>query len=172
MSKKTLNVDQVMSELKGQSVFFRPAGQPAAPSPPPLEKETDLSQTPTSEVTDSRTSEETKLASSELTDIRTYELRNYANFRRLDIRLTADQKRFLTDLEERIRSEMPEGEANNPNSKRITKNSIIRVFIEIFRHLDLKLDASHFMNEIDLLQSIYASLLAKLRDSRTSEVTD
>lgn len=168
MSKKQLNIDPVLNELRGQSVFFdrpeiRRGGKSNGDKPPDNQ---------TSAVPNSRTSQVTNFPSSELTDIRTYELRNFTNLWRLDIRLTGEQKRFLSDLEDKIRADMPEGEANNPDSKRITKNSIVRVFVEIFRQLNLNFDASRFMNENDLLKALYKSLQDKLTNFRTSEVTE
>lgn len=162
MSKKILNTAQVLSELKGASVFF-PTRETRSPKQ-------NIKKRTTSEVPNSRTTEVPHSRTSGLPEIRTYELRNYDQLRRMDIRITMEQKRFLSDLEERIQAQMPEGEANNPRSKRITKAAIIRVCLEIFRQLNLAVDASHFMNEIDMLQETYQQLVDKLTKSRTSEL--
>ena len=122
-------------------------------------------------VTESRTSEVSKSVSPEVTKLRTYELRNFDQLRRLDLRVTYEQKRYLDDLEEVIRQEMPEGEQGNPEFKRITKNSIIRVFIEIFRQLDLRLKANRFRNENDLLSALFDSMQKELTNSGSSGVT-
>jgi hypothetical protein len=99
-----------------------------------------------------------------------YEVRKFDELRRLDIRITGKQKRFLDDLEEDIRQSMPEGDKENPHSQRITKNSVIRVLLEIARLARLKIDASTFQNEADLLDTIYEELCSKLPKFRTPEV--
>lgn len=125
-----------------------------------------------SELPNLQTSEVTNLPTSGVPKLQSYELRNFDQLRRLDIRLTYEQKRFLDDLEETIRQQMPEGERNNPEYRRITKNSIIRIFVEIFRQLDLRIKADQFKNETDLLTSLYDELLLKLTNLRTSELTE
>ena len=194
MTKKVLNADAMVNELKGNSVFFKKdTTAPKSPrrTPPPVSPEKSSSpnnKSRTSEVPDSRTSEVTKSGSSgvtksrssedpeseshELPKLQPYELRNFDKLRRLDARVTNIQKRFLDELEDTIREQMPEGEANDPMSKRITKNSILRVFVDIFRQLDLKIDASNFKNEADLLEELYKQLITKLADIRSSEVPD
>lgn len=165
MSKK-LNTAAIVNELHGQSVFFK---DKVTPPTPPLDK---TSATQEKKARDLRTSQVPELPGSQLPKLRTYELRNFDQLRRLDIRLTGEQKRFLDEMEETIRQQMPEGERDNPMSKRITKNSIVRVFVEIFRQLRLKVDASNFKNESDLLEALFAKLLHKVTNLRTSEVTD
>lgn len=165
MSKK-LNSEAIVNELHGQSVFFKDKVTP--PTPPSRKTAT----TPEKEARDLRTSEVPELPGSELPQLRTYELRNYDQLRRLDIRLTGEQKRFLDEMEETIRQKMPEGERDNPLSRRITKNSIVRVLVEIFRQLRLRVDASNFRNEGDLLEALFEKLLQQVTDLGTSEVTD
>lgn len=174
MIRKKLNADDMLNELKGQSVFFKNAGKQLAPLPENETKKklgTSLKELPrTSKLPKSRTNEVTKSGSSEVPKLQTYELRNFAALRRLDVRLTGDQKWFLDEMEEMIRQQMPEGESNNPESKRITKNAIIRVFVEIFRQLKLPINAREYKNEHDLMHGIFRSLLKKIPELRTTEV--
>jgi hypothetical protein len=97
------------------------------------------------------TSEVPHFGSTALPNIRSYEVPHFKSMKRLDIRLTKEQKRFLEDLEDQIREEMPEGESENPKSRRITKASIVRVMVEFFRQMNTPIDASIFKNENDLL---------------------
>ncbi len=134
----------------------------------------------TAEVGNSRTaevanSETAGVANPSMTvtwQLRRYELRNFDQFRRLDVRLTAEQKRFLDNWEEDIRQAMPEGERRNPTYKRITKNSIMRVLVEIFRQLEIPVDATHFRNEQDLMQTLFDGLCQKVAALRSPEVTE
>lgn len=102
--------------------------------------------------------------------LQTYGLRNYDQLRRIDVRLTGDQKRFLDTFEEDIRQDMPELERDNPDHRRITKNSVIRVLVELVRQLDLTVDARQFRNEGDLLQALFAALFDKVTEFQTPEV--
>jgi hypothetical protein len=86
--------------------------------------------------------------------------------------LTWEQKRFLDDWEEDIRQTMPEGERGNPDHRRITKNSIIRVLVEILRQIKITVDARNFRNEGDLLNALFEDLRKKIAESWSSEVTD
>ncbi|MCC6614118.1 MAG: hypothetical protein IT320_11620 [Anaerolineae bacterium] len=92
--------------------------------------------------------------------------------RRLDIRITGEQKRYLDDLEEDLRQSMPEMERDNPEHQRITKNSFIRVLLEVARQLDLRVTGEHIHNEADLLQAVFETLQTKLPDFRSSEVPE
>ncbi|MCI0565374.1 MAG: hypothetical protein MN733_43470 [Nitrososphaera sp.] len=175
MTKKTLDATAITNELKGQSVYFRKEN---LSSTPPSNKPSKSGQDKTTKVGNSRTSELPELPTSqvlksgttEVPKLQSYELRNFDALRRLDVRLTGEQKRFLDEMEENIRQQMPEGERNNPDSKRITKNAIIRVFVEIFRQLGLPLNAKRFKNENDLLETLFKALLMKIPELRTSEV--
>jgi hypothetical protein len=173
----------------GDSPFFIPTDQEQQkdPLPPPKRLENpdqkerpDLTELQSSKVTELQSSElpkqqsdeGTELQPSEVPKLQTYRLRNYDQFRRVEVRLTTSQKRFLDNLEEDIRETMPEGERGNPYSKRITKNSIIRVMVEIMRQLDIKVDARHFQNEGDLLQALFEALCCKVTELRSQEVTE
>ncbi len=123
----------------------------------PLPSEKKLS-TETPEVPKLVSSELPKSPTTELTDFRSYEVRNFDELRRLDTRITWEQMRYLMDVEEEIRRAMPEGERNNPEHRRITKNSIVRVLIEIARRLNLRVNASQFHNESDLLLAMVEKL--------------
>lgn len=144
-------------EMKG---FSAPSPLSLEPPPPPKKRK----------VPKSVTSEVTKLRSSEVTELRSYGLPKFDQLRRLDIRLTWEQKRFLDDWEEDIRQAMPEGDRDNPKHRRITKNSIIRVLVEIIRQLEIRVNAKGFRNEGDLLEALFEALRKKLTELRTSEV--
>jgi len=124
----------------------------------------------TSEVPKSESAEVRELGSSGVGKLRSYELRKFDELRRLDIRITGEQKRFLDDLEEDIRQAKPEGDLTNPDYQRITKNSIIRALIEIARQLEIKLNASTFQNENDLLQDLFEELNRKVPNFRSPKV--
>jgi len=59
---------------------------------------------------------------------------------------------------------MPEGERSDPNYKRITKNSIVRVLVEILRRLDLSINASRFNSEKDLARDVFIKLTDRLTE--------
>lgn len=92
--------------------------------------------------------------------------------RRIEVRLTLDQIRFLDDLEWELGRSLPDLERADPESRRITKNSIIRVLIEILRSLHLEIDASHFRNERDLLLTLHRLLKERLTDAGTSRLPE
>ena len=123
----------------GDSPFFEPSNQEQQkdPLPPPKRLENpdqkerpDLPELQSPKVTELQSSELPKQQSDEVTELQpleapklqTYRLRNYDQLRRVEVRLTTSQKRFLDDLEEDIRETMPEGERNNPDSKRRDKD--------------------------------------------------
>jgi len=170
MSKKKLNAESVMNELRGQSVFFKQSSVVAPLSSE--EKITKRINTRTPELPELRTSGLPKLGSSTVPNFQSYGLRNFDELRRLDVRLTWEQKRFLDDWEEEIRQAMPEGERDNPESKRITKNSIMRVLVEIVMQLGVKVDASRFRNESDLLQSLFREICRRVTELQSTEVTE
>jgi len=116
------------------------------------------------------TPEEPKFGSTELPKLRSYEVRRFDELRRLDIRITWEQKRFLDDWEEDLRRDMPEGDRNHPQYQRVTKNSIIRALIEIPRQLDLQIEANKFRNEADLIKGIYEALVKRLANFGSTEV--
>ncbi len=116
------------------------------------------SQSVTPEVTNSASSKPRKSATPAVRKLQTYELTNYDKLFRLDVRLTYDQIAFLDKLEAEIRLNRPDLERNRADHKRITKNSVVRVLIEIMRQIDLQLDASQFYNELDLFDAIYQEL--------------
>src|SRR5690606_25798849 len=114
--------------------------------------------------------EVTKSGTTGVPQLRSYELRKYDRFRRLDVRLTREQLRFLQDMEDDIRDTMPEIERDNPEHRRITKSAIVRVFVELFRQFDLEIDAHRFHNEHDLMHELQQQLTNRLPKSRSSAV--
>lgn len=89
---------------------------------------------------------------------------DYRKMQRIEVRLTWEQNKYLDDLEALIGRDAPEGDKSDPTYRRITKNSIIRVVIEILRGLDIRIDATHFRNERDLLQAIHQALKTRLSE--------
>ncbi len=163
-----------MSELTGKSVFFPKKKASTSPNVS-ISKKAKTNRLPdfqTSRVTKKQTNRLTESGTLELTDLQSYELRKYKNWKRIEVRLTPDQRKFLIDFNEEIAQTMPEGERNNPHYKRITNNSIIRVCVETIRQLKPKVDASNFQNENDLFHSLFEELLNKLTDLQTSRVTE
>jgi hypothetical protein len=110
--------------------------------------------------------------SNRLPDFDTYDVPDFRKMQRIEVRLTWEQNKYLDDLEALIGRDAPEGDKSDPTYRRITKNSIIRVIVEILHELDIQVDASRFRNERDLLKAIYESLqtrLSKLQSSRLPE---
>lgn len=169
MSRKQLNVAGIQNELS-QSVYFARPKPTRSPKMSLPESKRPAKVKLTSEVRKSRTPEVTKSGTAEVPQLRSYELRKYDRLRRLDVRLTREQLRFLQDTEDDIRETMPEIERNNPEHRRITKSAIVRVFVEIFRQFDPKIDASRFYNEHDLMNALFKQLLDQLPKSRSSAV--
>lgn len=113
-------------------------------------------------LTELRGSEVSTSRTTGVPDLQTYRLRNFDQLRRLDVRLTWEQKRFLDDWEEDIRQTIPEGERGNPDHRRITKNSIMRVLVEVVHQLKIKVDARNFRNEGDFLNALFEALCKKI----------
>ena len=155
-------------EMKGFS--DPPSDKPAVDENRNPSKTSLPSKTPV--LTELQSSEVSKSRTSGVPDLQTYVLRNFDQLRRLDVRLTWEQKRFLDDWEEDIRQTMPEGERGNPDHRRITKNAIIRVLVEIVRQLKITVDAQNFHNEGDFLNALFEALCKKITELRSSEVTD
>ncbi len=154
------------------SPFFSLSPTPPPPQPVKALEPVVSSRPDTHPTPKSGSSEATQPGSHDVPDFRSYELRKYDQLRRLDIRITGEQKRYLDDLEEDIRQSMPEIERDNPAHQRITKNSFIRVLLEIARQLDLRVTGEHMHNEADLLQAVFETLQTKLPDFRSSEVPE
>jgi len=161
--KKSGLADSPFFSLSPTPPPYQPVKAPAPVVSPRSESQT----TPKS-----RSSEVTQSGSPEVPNFRSYVLRKYDQLRRLDIRITGEQKRYLDDLEEDLRQSMPEMERDNPAHQRITKNSFIRVLLEIARQLDLRITGEHVHNEADLLQAVFDTLQTKLPDFRSSEVPE
>jgi len=159
MSKKVLNTGAVLNELKGQSAFFN---QPKYPTPP--KRKPKKKQPQTHRVTESVTNR--------LTDFEKYDVPDYRKLQRLELRLTWAQKEYLDRLEGLISRDMPEGERSDPNYKRITRNSIVRVLVEIMRRLNLSVDASTFKSEKDLARDLFNKLTNKLTELQTTRVSE
>jgi hypothetical protein len=169
MSRKQLNTAAIQNELAGSVYFARPAAQAIPQSPTRRQRKTRKTQQ-TAEVRKSRTTEVPKSGSAAVPELRSYELRKYDRLRRLDVRLTREQLRFLQELEDDIRDRMPEIERDNPEHRRITKSAIVRVLVEMFRQFDLPVDARKFRNEHDLMKELHRQLVNALRKSGSSEV--
>ena len=191
--KKKLSETAIANELREGSVFFRDQLSPlksnsvnvTKPVDSPIKKQP--SATPTPELPESGTTELPKSRSSRLPksrthgvrksrssrvpnsgttgvpDFRSYDIPNYNKLNRIDLRVTWDQRYFLDDQELMIRRAMPDIERDNPNHRRLTKNSVVRVLVEIARQLELKIDARKLRNEADLLQAYYDALKRQLR---------
>jgi hypothetical protein len=110
--------------------------------------------------------------SSRVPDFDTYDVPSFQKMQRIEVRLTWEQNKYLDDMEALIGRDAPEGEKSDPAYRRITKNSIIRVLVEIIRALDIQVDASRFKNERDLLNAIYEALRKRTAEHQTSRVTD
>ena len=125
------------------------------------------------EVMKSRTPGVHKSISPELHKLWTYEVQSFKHLKKLDVLFTKAQKIFLRDFLESVEDSMPERERDNPEHRRITKNSIIRVLVEIARQLEIKVDASHFRNERDLLLAVFEAIIersSEVMKSRTPEL--
>lgn len=112
---------------------------------------------------------------SRLPDFETYEVPDYRKMQRIEVRLTWEQNKYLDDLEAIISRDTPEGDKSDPGYRRITKNSIIRVLVEITKRLNIQIDARNFRSEKNLLKTMRNELknrISKLPDSETSRVPD
>ena len=101
-----------------------------------------------------------------------YDVPGYRKMQRIEVRLTWEQNKYLDDLEALIGRDTPEGEKSDPAYRRITKNSILRVMVEILREMSLDIDASHFKSERDLLKALYQAVsmhFSKLKITRLPE---
>lgn len=163
--------------------------QPAKPSPshPPT---SDLADSPyftqprkkkrrktqkqiqTNRATESVSDRVTDLQTNRLTDFTDYDVPDYRQLKRVELRLTWDQNKYLDDLASVITRDMPEGERSNPSYKRITKNSILRALVEYARRLKIQVDARKFNNERDLAQALADKIAESLTDLQTNRVTE
>lgn len=121
---------------------------------------------------DSRTSRVPDKQSSRLPDFATYDVPSFQKMQRVEVRLTWEQNKFLDDMEALIGRDAPEGEKSDPAYRRITKNSIVRVLVEIIRALDIQVDASRFKNERDLLNAMYEALRKRTAEHQTSRLPE
>jgi hypothetical protein len=163
MNKK-LNATAVLNELKGQSAFFSPPKSPTKAEMKPPEK-----QPQTHRVTDLQTNRVPESGTDRLTEFGDYDVPDYRKLQRLELRLTWEQKEYLDRLEGIIARDMPEGERADPDYKRITRNSIVRVLVEILRRLDLSIDASRFKSEKDLARDVFNKLTDRLTELQTDK---
>lgn len=135
------------------------------PDPNPLEKvipsEPDFQ---TSRVTEFQTTRVPDKQSNRLPDFESYDVPDFRKMQRIEVRLTWEQNKYLDDLEAFIGRDAPEGDKSDPGYRRITKNSIIRVVVEILREIDIQVDASQFKNERDLLKALYQVLKTRLSE--------
>lgn len=126
----------------------------------------------TSRVTELQTTRLPDEQTSRVTELEYYEVPDFRKLDRIEARLSWEQNKYLNDLEAVISRDMPEGERADPSYRRITKNSIIRVLVEIARWLNVEVDASNFRSEKDLLNAVKEDLQKKLTELQTSRVTD
>jgi hypothetical protein len=163
------------SEIKEEK---RPVSEPADPI---LAKEAlELPESPNTgetesgspDVRQSRSPVPPESRSPVIPEIRGYEVRRYDQMRRMDIRFTGKQKRYLDDLFEDIKQVIPEGDRSDPEYGQITRSSIIRALVEIARQLEITVDASDFRNEGDLLRSLFEVLHCRVAESRSPEIPD
>lgn len=168
MSRKQLNTTSIRNELSGSVYFTRP---PTTTPPPSAARQPKRPATkPTAEVRQSGSAAVPQSGSTAVPELRSYELRKFDRLRRLDVRLTRDQLRFLQALEDDIRDQMPEIERDNPDHRRITKSAVVRVLVDMFRQFDLPVDARRFRSEHDLMNELHRQLIHRLRQSGSSEV--
>jgi len=167
MSGKKLNTSALLNELKGQSAFFN---QPKSSTP--HKRKNKKKQPQTHRVTDLQTNRVTESVTNRLTDFKKYDVPGYRKLQRLELRLTWEQKQYLDRLEGLISRDMPEGERSDPNYKRITRNSIVRVLVEIMRQLNLSVDASSFKSEKDLARDLFNKLTNRLTELQTNRVSN
>ena len=144
-----------------------PSGEPdVAKNPTPIGEPqhvtklqtTRLPDKQTSRVTESETPRVPEIQTSRVPDFDRYDVPDFRKMQRIEVRLTWEQNKYLDDLEALIGRDTPEGEKSDPDYRRITKNSILRVVVEILRALDVQVDASRFKNERDLLAALYEAL--------------
>jgi len=163
--------------------------QPVKP-PPPRSQKSELADSPyftppqkkkrkktqknlqTNRVTESVSDRVTDLQSNRLTGFADYDVPDYRQLKRIELRLTWDQNKYLDDLASVITRDMPEGERSDPSYKRITKNSILRALVEYVRRLKIQVDARKFNNESDLAQALADKIEESLADLQTNRVTE
>ena len=116
----------------------------------------------------SQSSDKPESRTPRLPEIHGYNVRKYDQLRRIDLRLTGKQKRYLDDLFEDIKQDIPEGDRSDPEYRQVTKSSIIRAVLEILRQMQITVDASEFRNEGDLLLALFEALCKRLTESRTT----
>jgi hypothetical protein len=126
----------------------------------------------TNRVTESVSNKVTELQTNRVTDYSDYDVPDYRQLKRVELRLTWEQNKYLDDLASVITRDMPEGERSNPEYKRITKNSILRALAEFARRLDPQVDAGKFRNERDLAQALADKIEESLADLQTNRVTE
>lgn len=125
-----------------------------------------------SRVTEIETPRVPEKQTSRVADFEGYEVPAYQKMQRIEVRLTWEQNKYLDDLEALIGRDAPEGEKSDPSYRRITKNSILRVMVEILRALEIRVDSSEFKNERDLLISLNRALAEQLSKLQTSRHTE
>ena len=143
-------------------------------TPPPLEP---IRLSP-SEKKESRTTALQKSSSAEvqqysilsLDNLDDYPLLDFREYKKIDARLTWDQKEYLDNLERLIVRDAPGVEKSNPLSKRITRSSIIRALVEIARRLQITVNPSRFQNERDLIEAIVEAFEQKFRKPEDKKV--
>lgn len=140
-----------------------PSVQPSVVSQPVLPKPaTSSRKLQTSRLPESETARVPDKQTSRLPEFAHYDVPDYRKMQRIEVRLTWDQNKYLDDMEALIGRDAPDGEKSDPSYRRITKNSILRVIVEILRSLDVQVDASQFKNERDLLVALNQALKERL----------
>ncbi len=126
----------------------------------------------TNRVTESVSHGVTDLQTNRVTDFANYVVSDYRQLKRVELRLTWGQNKYLDDLVTVIARDMPEGDRSDPHYKRITKNSIIRALVEFVRRLELKVDAREFKNERDLAKALAEKIESLTTNLQTNRVTE
>lgn len=123
-------------------------------------------------LTDRQSHRVTEPVTDRLTDFADYDVPNYRRLKRVELRLTHEQNRFLDVLEENIARERPEGSRSDPDYRRITKNSIVRALVETACRLQLRPDARGLKNERDLVKSVVEELCRRLVELQSNRSTE
>lgn len=178
MSKKKLNVEGITNELEGASLFFNPppllaeskAGKKPLKAITPKSRTPEVRKSVISEVAKSRSPQVPKSGSSEVLDLSEYPIVTFQELARLDVRVTWEQKEYLDKLETAIVRNTAGSDKSDPESQRLTKNSVLRSLVEIARQLKVNVDASSFRNERDLIKAVFDALRKAMNDLQNSEV--
>src|SRR5579859_1301778 len=181
MSKKTLNVAAITNELEGASLFFKPVSSTLKHNESHNKLQTAklpksvthrVRKSVTTRVPNLQTSEVPESVSLEVLDLSAYPIVGFQDLARMELRLTWEQKEYLDRVETAIARNSGGVAKNDPESQRLTKNSLLRALVEIARQLNLGVDSDNFRNERDLIQALFDTLKDAMSKKQTSEVTE